>query len=419
MRSALDHFTTSARALGLNVPHHPAELRGTALFQDHLALRAQAKARIDQYAGRFAGMVSSAQGRTDAQGKPITAERVARSQAERWEWATALAQLGHDNVRADSLVPMASQALTYFYSGVVEVMHANLPAWEGKILPIDRRPDRAAENFVWYEYDLVGIAKAVSTYAQKDIPMVNGPIGQANYGAIVPFLCGMEVNFMDNRRSALAKLNGKPDFQVEQNKAKMCVRAIAEAINFLWLFGDPVLGIEGLMNNSKIGMLTLVGAWAAKTPLQILDDLSSMITIIPNATQGQLGDMSRIKIFLPPEQYNLANSQPVTSAGSGTILDFFKKSWSLRDDQIIREYSFAAANSQIYIGGPQGLQRDRAVVFYDQGDIDRDPSFVLSQDIEVPMAPRMNGLSETTYYHARAGGCKIPDARGIRYVEGL
>ena len=84
---------------------------------------------------------------------------------------------------------------------------------------------------------------------------------------------------------------------------------------------------------------------------------------------------------------------------------------------IEEEQSFASANSQIYTGGPLGLSRDRGLILYNQGDDTRDPSFVLSQVIEMPSPPRQNGLSETMFFHARAGGCKVPDARGIRFID--
>lgn len=416
MSSAISQFLTHAKIHGLKTLGSPTELRGSGAWQAYQANRANTKARIAQYANRY---LPTSTARTDSFGVKLTAEQVAFRKGEAFAWADGLAKLQNDGIRVDALVPQASQATTFFYSSVMEYAHADLPAWEGKFLPIDRRPDRAAENYVWYEMDLVGVPRAASSYSTKDIPMVAGPMGQANYGAIIPFLIGMEINFMDMRRSALAKLNGKPDFQIDQNKAKMCVRGLAEAVNFLWMFGDSQAGIDGLMNHPAIGTLSIVGAWAGKTPLQILADLNTMLNVIPNTTQGQLSDMSRIKIMLPPDQYNLANSTPITSAGSESILSFFKKTWSLRDDQVVREYSLAAANSQIYIGGPQGLQRDRAVIFYDQKDIDRDPSFVLPQDIEIPSPPNQNGLSETTFYHVRAGGCKVPDARGIRFAEGL
>ena len=414
-------FQTRAQSQGLIAPASPDTLRGNSIYKNLMAAKSEHQARVDRYTASYLRDPSlrQAAARLDAEGKKVSTERLARSQAVVLDWADALARLDNDGTRADALVPQASQALTFFYSGVMEYAHANLPAWVGEYCKIDRQVDRAAEEYVWYEMDLVGVPKAANSYSTMDIPMVAGPAAQANKGQIVPFLVGMEVNFMDLRRSLMAKANGKPDFQIDQSKIKTCHRVLAEAVNFLWLYGDPVQGIDGLMNNPGIGVLAINGAWSGKTALQILDDLNAMINIIPNSTQGQLRDMRRIKIMLPPDQYNRAQALPITAAGSESVLSYFRKIWSLRDDQVVRQYDLAAANTALWIGGPQGLTRDRAVILYDQGDDMRDPMFILSQDIEIPAPPRQNGLSETTFFHVRAGGLKLPDARGIRFAEGL
>ena len=361
--------------------------------------------------------------RMDSNGKPLTNGALAQSMATVHAFAQAFGELINWNdgkgrpVRFDALVPVASQALTYFYSEVMEYAHSGLPAWEGKILPIDKKVASAAENYVWYEKDLTGVARAASTYAANQIPMVGGPMAQSNVGKIVPFLVGMEVNFREAIQAAFARQNGKPDFQIERGKTDACQRAIAEAINFLWMYGDATLGIDGLMNHPAISTVAITGVWSGKTAQQILDDLTVMVNTIPNATAGQLGDRSKITIKLPPTQYQRANSIPVTAAGSETVLEFVRR--TNKGITIEEEQSFASANSQIYTGGPLGLSRDRGLILYNQGDDTRDPSFVLSQVIEMPSPPRQNGLSETMFFHARAGGCKVPDARGIRFIEGL
>lgn len=323
-------------------------------------------------------------------------------------------------VRADGLVPMASQALTYFYNEVYQIEHADLPAWQGDILKIDRTIDPAAENYVWYEKDILGVARASNSYAAEDIPIVAGPSAFPNRGNIVPALVGMELNFMDMRRAALAARNGKPDFDIDRSMSEACMRSLAEFGHFLWLYGDSVLGIDGLHNHPAVQTITLAGGpWSGKTPAQILTDLTTMLFTIPNTSQGQLGDLKKIKIFLPMAQWQQANTQPITAAGDESVLSYFKKINSLRDDQVVWMAELAAANSQVYTGGPQGLSADRALVIYQTGDMRSDPVFVLPQDIEMPAPPRQNGLSETTFYHARFGGMKLPDARRLRYVAGL
>ena len=326
--------------------------------------------------------------------------------------------------RRDALVPMGSQGLISIMPEVYKYQHAGLIAWDEKVLKVDRTSvDPAAESYAWYESDNVGVARAANTYSTMDIPMVAGPAAQANTGRIVPFLIGMETNFMDERRARLGIANGKPDFQIDLQKREMCDRAIAEAVNFLWLYGDPLLGIDGLWNHPDVATLSLTGGpWTGKTSLQILADLVNMITVLPNAMQGSpLGgsaELAKIKIILPPNQYYLASSQIMSSAGSESVLSYFIRTMQLKPNTVTMQYDFQASNSQIYNGGPQGLDVDHALVIYEAGD-KWDPKFMLPQPIEMPAPPRQNGLSETTFFHARAGGMVVADARRIRYVVGM
>lgn len=423
--SIISSYLSQARALELVIPETPDRARGSNYYSSFIGRKRDLQARVDRAAPEFLQGRQALAGaapltaRTDRKGKPVSVERAAESDALLWQWADALARLDNDGVRADGLVPMASQGLSFFFENVYEIQHADLPAWEGKICKIDRKVDRAAEEYVWYEKDLVGVARAINTYDTMHVPMVAAPAAQANRGSIVPWLCGLEMNFMDLRREALAKANNKPDFQIYQSKVASCQRLIAEAIHFQWLYGDAQLGVDGLFNHPAVASLVLPGgAWSSKTALQILDDLQAMAQVIPNASQGQLGDPSKIRILLPPDQFNRASNLPVTAAGSESVLSYFSKTQRVPMDNIVRMYDFAAANSQMWIGGPQGLQSDRAVVIYDQGD-EWDPAFVLSQPIEIPMPPRQNLMSETTVFHARAGGLKLPDARRIRFIDGI
>lgn len=329
------------------------------------------------------------------------------------------------SARADSTVPMASQGLTYFLPEVYQFRHAELPCWNESILKIYRGVAPAANEYVWYEADNVGIAKVANSYSITDIPMVNGPLANDNVGKIVPAMIGYEMNFMDPRREALAASMGKPDFQVEVMKREACERAIAEFFEALWFAGDGSLGIDGLMMNPIVETLSVATAWSGMTALQLLDSLKTIVWSIPNRTQGSLGDFNRLKVILPPEQYQLISTTPVTAAGSTSVLTFFLESFRSGDNagrgvpKITFEYKFAASNSAAYNGGPNVLARDTAVVVYEEGNPNKDPTFVLSQPIEVPAPVRQTGVGDVTYYHARGGGLKLPDAQRLLYVAGL
>ena len=422
MSALLQNFQAQIAAAGGHVLTDPTHIRGVQRYHAE---------RNDAAAAMLAGRAVDgfrldsipANQRMDAAGKVISNAALAQSQATVFAWARAFGDSigwkdsrGRD-VRMDALVPVASQALTYFYSEVMEIAHSGLPAWQEEILGIDRSVPSAAETYVWYEKDITGVSRVASTYSMPSIPMVAGPAAQANTGKVIPFLVGMETNFRESIQAAFARSNGKPDFQIERGKTDACQRAIAEAINFLWMYGDATMGIDGLMNHPAISTVTITGAWSGKTSAQILDDLTVLVNRVNNDTAGQLKEPGRLTITLPPTQFQRANALPVTAAGSESVLGYIKR--TNPGVKFVEEQSFASANSQIYTGGPLGLPRDRGLIYYDQPEKARNPTFILSQAIEMPAPPRQNGLSETVIFHARAGGCKVPDARGILFIEGL
>lgn len=323
--------------------------------------------------------------------------------------------------RKDAVVPMASQGLTYILPEVYEYQHVGLPCWDGSILPIWTGADPASNEVVWYEMDNVGVARAASTYDPTTIPMVNGPIASDNKLLIVPALVGMETNFMDMRRAAMAERQGKPDFMIEVMKRRACERSLAEFFDNLWFGGDKALGIDGLVNNPYVETISITGTWASKTALQILADLKTMAWAIANGSQGGLMDLGKLRIILPPDQYQTL-MQPITAAGSASILEYFEsffKGEGRGVPKVSQEYRFAATNSQAYNGGPNLLARDTAMLIYESGDKMADPKFILTQPIEVPAPVKVTGVGDVTYYHARGGGMMLPDARRLKYVTGL
>ena len=323
--------------------------------------------------------------------------------------------------RLDAVIPQASQALVEIYNQVYEIEHADLAAWDGQILDKKTDIDPAAEEVVTYERDIVGNPRVASSYDTTSIPMVNGPVaGVGLREQILPALVGYEGNFMEPRRTALARANGKPDFMIEQGKIEACHRGIAEFYNALWLYGDTASSISGLHTNPFISNVPApAGAWSGLTAQQLSDELSKLFNFIPDAAQGGgLGDMSKITLYLPPSQYNRIHDPTFANTTGLTPWQVFRDSHGLRDDQVRKVHSFAAANSAIFHGGPLGLTRDRAYVVYKKGDM-WDPRFILSQPIEIPVPPRETGVGSVTYFHARGGGLWLPDARRVAYYEGL
>lgn len=409
------HFQRRVANAGLVLgsPRHAGLFRGYAAARD-TAVR-QLRADGFYYGGDF--QVDSVQ--------PRTYHRDGAEAVETRDQAIARAV---KKAQFDALVPQASQALTYFFQQIYQIRHRALTAWDGGYLPIDTQVDRAANDYVWYERDLQGLARAETTYNPDKIPLVSGPSGSANRGRIVPALCGFETNFMDDRRSALARANGKPDFKIEQGKLETCHRVLAEFFNALWLWGDSQLAITGLMNEPNIQTVALPnGDWANATGLQIKDDLTFMLDFIAQQSIGDLADKRKLRLLLPRRWMTTARNVPVTAAGTGTAASaytYVRESFDLRDGQIEPRDEILATNSIAFQGGPQNLTRDRAILTYfdehaTDSEADGDPKFVLSQPIELPAAPIQTGVGQVQFLHARGGGLKLPDARRIVFFEGF
>lgn len=403
----------ASRIAGVNGLTIPNDVRSMSL-----ELGQMAKSRNDALEHlRRGGRVNHLGFRLDARGGVSDkAIRKAAMDLRAAEWVAAYRSAG----RMDATVPQASQALTEFLSEVYTVEKSGLAAWDKEILDVDQSFDPAAEEIVWYERDLVGAPRAGNTYDVTTIPMVTGPTAGSNRIRVIPALVGMDINFMDGRRASMARSNGKPDFAIEQGKIEICRRSIAEMANALWLAGDSSLGVDGLHNSPLIGAIPgPAGAWSTLTGVQLVAELDKLFNFIPNNAQGgALRDITRVYVMLPPDQHDLITSTPVTASGDRTVWEFFRESHGLSNDNLKKIYEFAAANSAVIEGGTGVLARDRAYVCYKVGDR-WDPRFCMPQPIEIPAPPRNTGVGEVTYMHARMGGIMIPDARRIKFYEGL
>lgn len=86
--------------------------------------------------------------------------------------------------------------------------------------------------------------------------------------------------------------------------------------------GDTRLGVEGLLNSSKVASTNaLYGNWDTATPQQILDDVN---LILNNAWVASGFAVVPEKLLLPPVKYSKLVSRIVSDAGNISILEFLK-----------------------------------------------------------------------------------------------
>ena len=85
--------------------------------------------------------------------------------------------------------------------------------------------------------------------------------------------------------------------------------------------GDAQLGLEGLVNSSKVGATNVSTTWATATPKQILDDIN---LVLNNAWVASGFAVCPDKLLLPPQQFASLTSRVVSDAGNISILEFLK-----------------------------------------------------------------------------------------------
>lgn len=85
--------------------------------------------------------------------------------------------------------------------------------------------------------------------------------------------------------------------------------------------GDAQLGLEGLVNSSKVGATNVSTTWATATPKQILDDIN---LVLNNAWVASGFAVCPDKLLLPPQQFASLTSRVVSDAGNISILEFIK-----------------------------------------------------------------------------------------------
>lgn len=382
-------------------------LGGADIAQFIIQAQGLARERFEAQAGRHRGKFD---------GCDTPAQIKARQQLDEWEH-----YLKADGKFDEADVTMAAEGLTHMYSKVYERKYPELLAYSGLLLPIGEEVHPGAETYEWWERDLVGQAVVASTYNEDSIPMVGGPKATANVGRIKPFLNGYKTNFRTKIREALARKNGKPDFRVDQGKAEAAMLGHAEAINALWLWGDPEWNIPGLMKETRIRVIQAQNGasnsplWSQKTGDEITADLMTMVN-----SMHQLSNKTRRakRVVLPQQQFDYIAGTPRGNGTDTTILGFVTNALKEKRQPVefIGAIEFNVASSTAYNGGTPQLLFDRAVI------IDTDESaawFELPVRPEQPMAPKQTGLGEVTFMHSRAGGLHLEDAQSILFFDGF
>lgn len=171
--------------------------------------------------------------------------------------------------------------------------------------------------------------------------------------------------------------------------------------------GDEVLGVEGLLNSSKVGATNVNKNWKTATPQEILDDVN---LVLNNAWVASGFAVCPDKLLLPPVQFSLLTSRIVSDAGNISILEFLKLN--------------SLSNS--VNGHPLDIQPSKWCVKRGVGGTDRMLTYTQSENrVRFPMVPlqrtpiEYRDLRQLTTYFGRLGVVEWVYPETAFYADGL
>lgn len=212
-----------------------------------------------------------------------------------------------------------------FFAGQLESVQSTVYEFEYPpfkaftLIPITYDIPAGAEYWTVTGYQSVGRARVIESYAD-DLPEA-GILGTQLTNKILSVGSSYRYSHQEIRAAMLANM------PLDSRLAIAARRAIDQKINELALFGDPLTGMYGLLNNPNIPTITVpadgVGGsteWSTKTPEQILRDMNLVVNqIVVNSNEVEAPDT----LLLPLDQYTYIKSMPRSINSDTTILNYF------------------------------------------------------------------------------------------------
>jgi hypothetical protein len=210
-----------------------------------------------------------------------------------------------------------ARQLEYVRAKTYDVERPALSAWD--LFPIDTSVPAGAKTITWRQWDAVGSAKIISSYAD-DLPHV-GIKALETTTPIRGIGNSYGYDVQEIRYAQLAQVPLDAKLAISARKAN------EQLVNKLAWAGDTVTGLPGFLSNANIPAFVIPAdgtgsskLFSTKTPDQIIRDLNSMANGVFTQTNGIHRPN---EIWMPLAQYAYISSTPRSTLSDTTILDFF------------------------------------------------------------------------------------------------
>lgn len=188
------------------------------------------------------------------------------------------------------------------------------------LFPVDASAGPGAKTITYRQYDTVGMAKVIASYA-NDLPRADVVAKEftSNIRGI-----GDSYGY-DVQEIRYASMTGTP---LESRKAAAARRAHDQKINQLAWSGDTEHGLPGFLTNANIPGYTVTAdgtgsskLFSTKTADLIIRDVNGIINQVRVQSKGV---HTANEVWLPIAQYALISSMPRSTGSDQTVLQFLQ-----------------------------------------------------------------------------------------------
>jgi len=264
-----------------------------------------------------------------------------------------------------------------------------------KLIPVSNELDAGAEYGTYKQYDMLGVAKIVESYA-KDFPRVDIKAKEFTF-KVKSLGDSYGYSIQEIRASRYANKG------LEQKRANAAKKAIMQKENKIAILGDADHNLGGLLSNANIPLVTpITGNWLSASADQIIADLNKLAN---NSSIITGGVESPDTLLLPIEELTHISSTPRSATSDTTILEFFLKSnLFIKNVDWLDELKTAGAGST-----------KRAMTYR------RDPDYL---ELEIPQEfeqfpPHPEAMEFVIHCHERIGGVNFYFPLACGYMDGI
>ena len=269
------------------------------------------------------------------------------------------------------------------------------PEFKGRrLVPVDNSADEGADEITYRQFDIVGKALPAGNYTGKG-PRVD-TIGKEFTQKVFGWRAAYGFTTQDMRR---AKMSG---VDLDSKRAFSARRSLEEAFDEQSAIGNTQLGTKGIANEANIPLVVLpnLGAWAALTPIQMLDNLAHLeAQVVINTNESFVPNTL---ILDTVTHARIARARVGVDNGATVLNDFLANSPFISNVESWHRLNTAGAGNI------------RRIIAYM-----RDPQ-VLVQNIPMEFtqqAPQFDGLEMVIETEARYGGVEIHYPKAIAHAD--